>query len=545
MQNLIKKVDFISDIQGAFYNGEYRYKNLLGGFYQIFMSMCWVLGLIYFSKDIYLRENPSIVYSTEYDRIPYERSYKNLEDFLVMISINDMITWAPFIDETIYEPRFITMSKINQQKGPSTSLKAVRCSEILGEYENYTIGIPTDRYYCLDTKHDKVTFKGTQTSPDSKFIKIGLHMCQNSTANNNHCKSQEEIDEKLQGSSFNLFFLNFKFENKNYEDIKDTFLDFHHSFYSNLYYKLVFVTLKQIQYIDDVGFFFEDVYNRDFYAVDNIKEVFNFSKQPDGKFLDFAINFGTGKETVRRNYKRIQTVIAEVGGLFKGIVLSSLVLKYFFMDRDVYNYLNYFIIATDNNANNNIVNKNLFKQKSVLKLSVKKNENVHHNLSEAKNINSSSQKNEQNMENMNINNNNNNIIHNNTSPKNNMINNNINELYSNWKPSNNFKIQEKNEIKEISNTMSARELRKNNNEFTERDDKLISNDLKFMVRNYLDQKEFLKTVIDFNLLKRILFDENQYLKFEEMSRDMSLMLQIMREKEVISYEILSSKIEKN
>jgi len=215
------------------------------------------------------------------------------------------------------------------------------------------------------------------------------------------------------------------------------------------------------------------------------------------------------------------------------------------MDRDVYNYLNYFIIATDNNANNNIVNKNLFKQKSVLKLSVKKNENVHHNLSEAKNINSSSQKNEQNMENMNINNNNNNIIHNNTSPKNNMINNNINELYSNWKPSNNFKIQEKNEIKEISNTMSARELRKNNNEFTERDDKLISNDLKFMVRNYLDQKEFLKTVIDFNLLKRILFDENQYLKFEEMSRDMSLMLQIMREKEVISYEILSSKIQKN
>ena len=90
MQDLVKKIDFISFIPNAFYNGEDRYKNVLGGMYQIFMGICWIFGIVYFAKDIYLRENPSVVYSTEYDRIPYERSYKNREDFLVMISINDV-----------------------------------------------------------------------------------------------------------------------------------------------------------------------------------------------------------------------------------------------------------------------------------------------------------------------------------------------------------------------------------------------------------------------------------------------------------------------
>ncbi len=90
MKNFIKNLDWISIIPNAFYNGEDQYKNVLGGFYQIFMSICWIFGIVYFAKDIYLRENPSVVYSTEYDRIPYERSYKNREDFLVMISINDV-----------------------------------------------------------------------------------------------------------------------------------------------------------------------------------------------------------------------------------------------------------------------------------------------------------------------------------------------------------------------------------------------------------------------------------------------------------------------
>ena len=92
MKDLIRKLDFTSGIPNSYYNGSERYTNFLGGIYQIFMSICWIAGLEYFSKDIYLRENPSVIYSTEYDRIPYNRDYKNKEDMLIILSIIDAHT---------------------------------------------------------------------------------------------------------------------------------------------------------------------------------------------------------------------------------------------------------------------------------------------------------------------------------------------------------------------------------------------------------------------------------------------------------------------
>jgi len=299
MQSLIKHLDFTTSIPNFYYDGEPRYKTVLGGIIQIFITLIWFGGIIYFSKDIYLRENPSVITSTEYDRIPYERNYTNLDDIIFMVSLNDPVTWAPFIDETYYTVKFITMMKQNQQKGPSERLKTERCKmEFFKGREDFVTGIPIENYFCLSPDVKNVTFKGTQTSPDSKYIKIGVHMCINSTENNNMCKTPEEITDKLAGSSFNLFFFNNKFETKNFTNIKEKFVDFHHSFYSNRYYKLVFVTLKQVRYTNDIGFFSENIKSEDFFAVNDIKEVFNFQEQPDGKFLDFAINFGTNRENI-------------------------------------------------------------------------------------------------------------------------------------------------------------------------------------------------------------------------------------------------------
>ena len=180
---------------------------MLGGLIQIIITVIWISGLIFFSKDIYLRENPSVITSTEYDRIPYERNYTNGEDVFFMISLNDPITWAPFIDETYYTVKFTTTSKINQQKGPIVNLKTVICTnKMLEGKEYYTVGIPIQNYYCLDPDIKNVTFKGTQTSPDSKYIKIGVHMCMNSKENNNFCKTPEKITEKLAGGAFTFFF---------------------------------------------------------------------------------------------------------------------------------------------------------------------------------------------------------------------------------------------------------------------------------------------------------------------------------------------------
>lgn len=223
------------------------------------------------------------------------------------------------------------------------------------------------------------------------------------------------------------------------------------------------------------------------------------------------------------------------------------------MGNDVFNYLNYFIYKKNISNNENVISKNNNKQ-SLFKLENRSNNNNENEISEANHIKSNKINNNSNSNlninskvnnnnnNLNLNNNNNNL--NNNVNINNLISKNINHLYSNWKPVNKIKIQNNNEINEIQNNLSLKELRNLNNEASTNYDEKINNNLKFIVKNYLDQKEFLKTVLDLNLIKRILFDDSQSLKFEELSRDMNFMLEILREKEVISYEVLCANSKK-
>ena len=88
MENFLKSIDFVSQIPIFFYDKNIRYKTMLGGLIQIIITVIWISGIIFFSKDIYLRENPSVITSTEYDRIPYERNYTNGEDVFFMISLS-------------------------------------------------------------------------------------------------------------------------------------------------------------------------------------------------------------------------------------------------------------------------------------------------------------------------------------------------------------------------------------------------------------------------------------------------------------------------
>jgi hypothetical protein len=651
-------MDLITVIPNFFYDGEYRYKTIMGGLLQIIITMLWFAGIIYFSKDIYLRENPSVITSNEYDRIPYERNYTNLDQFMFMISINDPFTWAPFIDETYYTVKYITMIKVNQTRGPSQPLKTERCKpEFFKGKESHIVGIPIENYFCLSPDILDVTFKGTQTSPDSKFIKIGVHMCVNSTANNNSCKTQEEINHKLAGSSFNLFFFNYKFNSKNYTQPEELFVDFHHSFYSNLYYKLVFVTMKQVRFIDDVGFFSESVHSKDYFSVDNIKEVFHFQKQADGKFLDFAVNFGSNRENVRRNYKKIQSVIAEVGGLFKGIFLIIIIVRMIFMSDKTFDYLNYFIItdkvyglssdsknlkkvnpnnkifadlnllenknvATKNiNSSNNMITTTQYNDNSLLNDNLRVNKlndistspiyssnndlsvidpyayrsNLLKKLND-KNINvvknskfdikTGIHLNNENAEIRQLSNNNNDCMANNTeyiNIKNNVkTKNSINNVPILSLDNSKIKISSDNNeekfpkiegIKNLKNLKNLKEFKKskfsfdnvneknqnsnenlnfgnlNINDFEKLKTKNTSNfnesikkypkNFEVLARNYLCQKEILKLVTDFSLLRSIIFNHEQNIEFEEMSRNFELITKVMIQKEIIFQKLLS------
>jgi len=61
-----------------------------------------------------------------------------------------------------------------------------------------------------------------------------------------------------------------------------------------------------------------------------------------------------------------------------------------------------------------------------------------------------------------------------------------------------------------------------------------------LATNYLSQKEILKVITDFNLLKALIFNYQQNLEFEEMSRNIDIITKVMVEREDILAKILSA-----
>ena len=58
MKSVIKQIDFTTSIPNFYYDGQPRYMTILGEIIQFIITLIWFGGVLYFSKDIYLRENP-------------------------------------------------------------------------------------------------------------------------------------------------------------------------------------------------------------------------------------------------------------------------------------------------------------------------------------------------------------------------------------------------------------------------------------------------------------------------------------------------------
>jgi len=369
-------------------------------------------------------------------------------------------------------------------------------------------------------------------------------------------------------------------------------------------------------------FFTETLQSRDYFAVNDIKEVFNFEEQPDGKFLDFAVNFGTNRENIRRNYKKIQSAIAEVGGLFKGIYLIMIVIRMIVMKHDVYEYLNYFILNSKHHLNIEVNQKqddNIHFNQIITKLRNRKNEKFEKKIFSQSEVNNWT--NTHNIRNNEINDNRNydksnfssSIKHDDTNTNLNILkienNNNIvkhiriqpncNKNYEEYPPCSDKHFSRvanhlssdkdddyvtKTEARRIITTeqnynpqVRAANLKQNSsknqinlNDFKKHNsiiDKHYANNsinitnfyklkrknttsfyenfkdfpktFEILAVNYLSQKEILKLITDFSLFRSLIFDEEQNLQIEAMSRNIDLITKVMVEKETIIYKLLN------
>lgn len=99
-----------------------------------------------------------------------------------------------------------------------------------------------------------------------------------------------------------------------------------YTYTSNLVTKNVDFFLKRVEMVSDEGWLFEDIKKQQGVAYGEVKDMLDLRKNDN--FVNFSIRLQSKSDIYTRFYKKIQHVMAEVGGFLKSILIFFLILLF-------------------------------------------------------------------------------------------------------------------------------------------------------------------------------------------------------------------------
>ncbi len=429
------KLDMFGKGANFHINGKKKYKTYVGSIVSCASILLIIAVIIVFSKDVLSRKDLISTYSNTYFS---DSQNISTNQFIFALGIQDP-NYTNYIDESIYVLNASLQETIRNENGnpntKTTSVKIEKCNllniTIIPEYFN---GVGMENLYCLNEPN--INLNGEFGGNFWKYLIFRFSKCINSTNNNNSCKSNEIINEKLQGGYFGVFMSDLYVDNTNfYKPIIKYGKNFFTAF-STKQYQDLWVYLKKIQVITDYGYFFEDKRIIEDIGLDKYESTIDYKESIN--FYSVKVRMSTKMEIYQRNSKKVTEAIGNIGGFMKIILVVSKVCVSYFNTLLLQKYLIQFFKFDNKYDSIGLCPKPKFSTSFHFK---SLNSNIINNIANS-NINFNNNSN-----NNNINNNYNNTNYNNTntntfSKTNNINNNNYNLFHNNSR----FKLRNISEI---------------------------------------------------------------------------------------------------
>lgn len=222
MIKLLKNIDFMGNNFQISFNGQNQYKTYTGAFISLTLCILLIVGIIYFGKEVILKENPFVV--------PTFQTYKNFvrqnistDNLFMMVGVQDP-SFAYYVDEEVYtfDGSFegYDMDEEGNQNWVAKSFKPVLCNTIY-KNEDLVTSLPDFSYnlalwWCIP-KNEELYVEGFWGAKFYRTTKFIMSKCTNSTLNEKKCKPEEEINKILQGGVIDIQSNNFIIDSKNLE----------------------------------------------------------------------------------------------------------------------------------------------------------------------------------------------------------------------------------------------------------------------------------------------------------------------------------------
>ena len=349
--------DFLGKTQNFTIAKKNTFRTYIGSILSLIIIAIMISFVTYFSISIFDKDNPNLV-TTVYN--VDDPPFTPINDSVHIMTLSlQTPNYSLYIDESIYTLNAFFMKYTISHNGTQEILKEklniIKCNEYnFTLLPDYFAHLDLDNLYCLD-KNSSLYIKGEYGKEEWTFINYEFSRCVNTSENNNICKSDQEIDDKLAGGFLGIFMTDLSIIPNQYNKPsvlygKNVFTTFMNDRYTDVWFYM-----KIIKVNTDRGLLLKDIKHEEFIAYDSFMTTSDYRRSE--VFLNLHFRLSQRTEIYDRTYQKIQAIAAELGGIIKISLIIGELLVYLF--REVL-YKDYILTFFSEDKNCNCSNKSGF-----------------------------------------------------------------------------------------------------------------------------------------------------------------------------------------
>jgi hypothetical protein len=383
MKSILEKADILNTKPHFFINSKSHFITHLGIIIGLFTIFSILSLTSYFIIDYYEKNDINVMINNfnniypefNFTRKPFMFSLQTVSGEFIS---NDIVNFSPqlftFLPENNGRPNitYIPYEKCSNYffenfiKNSNGNINANFNSNFNDNISLYNSFENLESYYCLKSDSINITLFGSfgDLSRGYSYLNLYLNRCKNDSFYNHHnitCNSEHMINSTLSGVAIYLriAYVDLTIDHSDYHSpikpyIKSDAFQISPSFYPRFFYYF-----QKFSYFNDVGYFCKELKSLVGYKFEKFSEI-NSLKNPfvvPEAFSLFSITLTSDEEHFVRSYQKIQNLIANLGGLVKGVVLiGECVLLYFSKKSLFVHYANSIMYYQKESTNKGVFN---------------------------------------------------------------------------------------------------------------------------------------------------------------------------------------------
>jgi hypothetical protein len=346
--SFIKNFDFLSPIPSLKINKKNRFRTNIGGSLALASILLMISAATYFTTLMFERKEQNIMYNNS----PRLDVVQNFSDLPYMIMLQDNKFYP--LDEA---PRyyFIHSELWKTVKDNSTGTQQVittrhvieheMCdlNKHFGPYKEYFKDVAyLDKHYCPVPGKNNITLFGVYGSNgDYSYFTHYISKCVNNTVYNGNrtdCYPVDVVKTKLQNVFVSFKFMEYSIDHSDTSNPGKLSLRSEALPVSSTIFKREWFYVRQISYITDIGYIFQEETDQSYFQVSPAKETVDLRTEGaiPGSFAMVTTIMDNKVDYYKRSFMKAQQLLANVGGILKGIITIAQVFTFFIATQEYY-----------------------------------------------------------------------------------------------------------------------------------------------------------------------------------------------------------------